>query len=147
MIKELLTKEFIRTQVSCHDWKDALHEGMLILLEKSYVEKSYEEAVLRNFEKHGTYMVIAPGMVLSHARPEDGVNKLGISLINLKEGVPFGHELHDPVYLVITLATTDNTIHLEALKELMGILMDSKKYETLLYSKDKEEILGIIRSA
>ncbi len=144
MIKKILTEDFIRTKVSCSDWKEAIHEGILPLLEKSYVEKSYEEAILRNFEKHGTYMVIAPGMVLSHARPEDGVNKLGMSLINLEEGVPFGHDLHDPVYLIITLATTDNTIHLEALKELMGILMDTEKYETLLHSKDKEEILAVI---
>lgn len=146
MIKELLTEEFIRTQVNCQDWKEAIHEGLRPLLEKSYVEESYEKAILENFKKHGTYMVIAPGMVLSHARPEDGVNKLGISLINLKQGVPFGHELNDPVYLIITLATTDNTVHLETLKELMGILMDSKKYQALLHSEDKEEIIRIIQS-
>lgn len=145
MIEMILTNEFVKTNVECSDWKSAIHEGILPLLEKGYIENRYEGAIKANFEKMGTYMVIAPGVVLSHARPEDGVRKLGMSIINLKEGINFGHETNDPVHLVITLAAADNTSHLELLKELMGILMDEDKLNTLKFEKNKETLLSALK--
>lgn len=145
MIQDLLTSEFIRVQIDCIDWRAAIHEGLAPLIEKKYVEKRYENAIFDSFKKHGTYMVIAPGLVLSHARPENGVNKLGMSLINLKKGVEFGHKTNDPVYLIITLAAEDNVSHLEAIKELMKVLMDEEKLNKLMFLKEKEEIIKIIK--
>lgn len=146
MITDLLSIDFIKTQVNCSNWKEAINEGLLPLIEKGYVEKRYGEAIFNNFKKHGNYMVIAKGLVLSHARPEDGVNKLGMSLINLKEGVKFGHETNDPVYLIITLAAEDSTSHLDAIRELMHILMDEDKLKKLMFLKKGEEILEVINN-
>jgi PTS system ascorbate-specific IIA component len=147
MIQNLLTSDFIRTQVDCADWKAAIHEGLVPLTEKQYVEKRYEEAIFESFRVHGNYMVIAPGLVLSHARPENGVNKLGMSLINLKKGVEFGHKTNDPVYLVITLAAENTTSHLDAMRELMKVLMNGERLNKLMFLKEKEEIIKVIGSS
>lgn len=146
MIEKILTKDFVRTGVSASDWKGAIHEGVKPLLEKGYIEERYEEAILENFKELGPYMVIAPGVVLSHARPENGVVQMGMSIVNLLEGVKFGHETNDPVYLVITLAASDNTSHLELLRELMGILMEDTKLHTLKFEKDLQKVLALFHS-
>ncbi|SFN54791.1 PTS sugar transporter subunit IIA [Proteiniclasticum ruminis] len=146
MIEKILTKDFVRTGVSASDWKEAIHEGVKPLLEKGYIEERYEEAILENFKELGPYMVIAPGVVLSHARPENGVVQMGMSIVNLLEGVKFGHETNDPVYLVITLAASDNTSHLELLRELMGILMEDTKLHTLKFEKDLQKVLALFHS-
>lgn len=146
MIEKILTKDFVRTGVSASDWKEAIHEGVKPLLEKGYIEERYEEAILENFKELGPYMVIAPGVVLSHARPENGVVQMGMSIVNLLEGVKFGHETNDPVYLVITLAASDNTSHLELLRELMGILMEGTKLHTLKFEKDLQKVLALFHS-
>lgn len=143
MIENILTKDFVRTGVTASDWKEAIHEGIKPLLEKGYIEERYEEAILENFKELGPYMVIAPGVVLSHARPENGVVQMGMSIVNLQEGVKFGHETNDPVYLVITLAASDNTSHLELLRELMGILMEDTKLHTLKFEKDLQKVLAL----
>lgn len=146
MIEKILTKDFVRTGVSASDWKEAIHEGVKPLLEKGYIEERYEKAILENFKELGPYMVIAPGVVLSHARPENGVVQMGMSIVNLLEGVKFGHETNDPVYLVITLAASDNTSHLELLRELMGILMEDTKLHTLKFEKDLQKVLALFHS-
>ena len=146
MIEKILTKDFVRTGVSASDWKEAIHEGVKPLLEKGYIEERYEEAILENFKELGPYMVIAPGVVLSHARPENGVVQMGMSIVNLLDGVKFGHETNDPVYLVITLAASDNTSHLELLRELMGILMEDTKLHTLKFEKDLQKVLALFHS-
>lgn len=143
MIQNILTKEVVRTGVAVKDWQEAIHEGMKPLLAGGYVEPRYEEAVFASFQEMGPYMVIAPGVVLSHARPEHGVLKMGMSIVNLEEGVKFHHETNDPVYLVITLAASDNTAHLEVLRELMAILMEESKLETLMFEKDLEKVLAL----
>ena len=79
-----------------------------------------------------------------HARPENGVKKISMSLITLKKPVNFGSGINDPVKLVITLAAIDNESHLNALGELMELLM-SEDLPKVMDAKDKEEIIKIIK--
>lgn len=144
MLKDIIRREFIKVKVDAPDWKCAIHEGVLPLFENGLVSEHYEKAILENFKKHGTYMVIAPGIVLSHARPEDGVIKQAMSVLNLKSPINFGHETNDPVSLVITLAAQDNTSHLNALSELMDILINEESLNILLNSDDEEELARIL---
>lgn len=143
MINKLLNKDFIKCKIDAKTKEEVIHEGLLPMLKKGLVNESYEKAILKNFEEHGNYMAIAPGFLLSHARPEDGVNDFGMSLINLKDGVNIGSE-NDPIKLVVTLAAKDNESHITALQELMQILMDEDDFEKLKTVSNEEEILEII---
>jgi transcriptional antiterminator/mannitol/fructose-specific phosphotransferase system IIA component (Ntr-type) len=145
MLKDLLCRETIKLGVAVADWKEAINEGADVLLEKNSIEKTYVEAIFNNFETLGAYMVVAPGIVLSHARPEDGVNDLSMSLITLKEPVEFGSELNDPVKLIVTLAAKDSTSHLKALSQLMNLFMEGEDLATIMKSSDKNEVLKIIK--
>ncbi|MBU3107931.1 PTS sugar transporter subunit IIA [Clostridium gasigenes] len=145
MLAKIITQEFIKVQVDCKDWKEAIENGVAMLEEKGIVEKSYKEEIFKNFENLGPYMVIAPGIVLSHARPEAGVNKTGMSIMTLKNPIKFGSELNDPVTLVLTLAAKDNTGHVSLLSKLMEMLMNSKDLDMIFNAKSVEDVSNIIK--
>lgn len=145
MLQDLILRETIRLNISATDWQEALEKATGILLERGDIEPSYLQQIYANFEKMGPYMVVAPGIVLAHARPEDGVNQIAMSLVTLAEPIPFGSELNDPVKLIITLAANDNKSHLKALSQLMNLFMNGEDLEQIMAAKDKNDVLQIIK--
>ncbi|SHF03238.1 PTS sugar transporter subunit IIA [Clostridium fallax] len=145
MIGDLVVKEFIKVKENCTYWEDAIKVGAALLEEKDVVEKRYKEAIINNFKELGPYMVIAPGIVLSHARPESGVNETGISLVTLKNPINFGSEQNDPVKLIVTLAAKDNTSHLDLLSNLMEIFMNNEDLNKIFEADSEEEILEVLK--
>lgn len=103
------------------------------------------QAMLKNVEVNGTYIVISPGIAMPHARPEEGALDIGLSIVTLKEPVVFGHPKNDPVKIVVGLCAIDHQSHLKALTELADILMDEKKVERITSAETAEDILEIIR--
>jgi mannitol operon transcriptional antiterminator len=82
------------------------------------------EAMKTSLEVNGPYMVIVPGVAILHARPEDGVRRVCMSLVTLSEGIRFGHKDNDPVDIAIAFAAVDQHQHLQALSDLMRLLAD-----------------------
>lgn len=144
MLKDLLTWNTIKVNTECSDWKEAVKHGTQLLIDNGCVEERYYDAIINSFKELGPYMVVAPGIVLSHARPENGVNKLSMSLVTLKNPVEFGNKLNDPVKLIITLAASDNETHLKALSQLMELFMNSEDMELIFKASNKEEVIEII---
>lgn len=143
---DLIKENCIRVNVSAEDWEDAVTKGGELLVEADIVKPCYVEKMISNIKTLGPYLVIAPGIAMPHARPEDGVNESGISLMTLKNPVRFGHEINDPVSLIVTLAAKDSTSHIETLAELMDLLGDPMKVEKMLNSKNESEIIEIIKN-
>lgn len=146
MLAEYLKEGGVRLNVSCGDWKEAVKAGTDLLLRQGAVENAYLDAIIRHHEEMGPYMVVAPGLMLAHARPEEGVKKMGLSLVTLKEPVVFGSETNDPVKLVITLATTDNQAHLALLEELMELLSNERDMQRIHAASDLQEIAAVLDS-
>lgn len=145
MLSNFFTPDVISLNVECKDWYEAVAAGAELLIKKNYVEPEYVAAIINNHTTLGPYMVIAPGIMLSHARPEDGVNQLALSLITLKTPLPFGNVTNDPVKLVITLAAKDRNSHLKTLSQLTELLMCTKHLEQIMTATDKEIVIKIIR--
>lgn len=144
MLKDLISYENIELNVEVMDWEDAVYKGAKMLLDKDYITKKYIDGILNKVKEIGPYIVIAPGIALPHARPEDGVKKLSMSIMTLKNPIEFGNEDNDPVKLLITLAAIDNETHLKALSQLMGLLNDSDDVKKIINAEDKQEILKIL---
>ena len=72
MLGQYISPSGIMLQEVCRDWEECIDRGARPLLEHGIVLPSYPAAVKRNHREMGAYMVIAPGIMLSHARPEDG---------------------------------------------------------------------------
>jgi PTS system ascorbate-specific IIA component len=111
------------------------------LLEKdNIIDSGYIDKMIEVCKELGPYTVIAPGIAIPHARPEDGAKAFGISFLIIREGINFGSH-NDPVYLVISFATPDKESHLKFLQELAEILQDSENItKSLISLKDQKEV-------
>jgi PTS system ascorbate-specific IIA component len=69
-------------------------------------------------EEHGPYIVLAPGLALAHARPEDGVLRVCLAVVTLAEPVAFGHPDNDPVDVVFAFGSPDAEQHVAMLSAL-----------------------------
>ncbi|EGO86431.1 PTS sugar transporter subunit IIA [Clostridium botulinum C] len=145
MLSEIITTEVIKLNVDCNDWKQAISIGTDILIQKGYVKKEYEEAILNKIKELGPYMVITPHIVVPHARPEDGVNKTSISLVTLKHPISFGNNQNDPVKLIITIASENNRDHIEFLSTIVDLLRNKDDLEKIFHAENKEIIIDILK--
>jgi PTS system ascorbate-specific IIA component len=68
--------------------------------------------------ENGPYIVLAPGIALAHARPEDGAVALALCAVTLASPVAFGHPSNDPVDVVLAFASPDRNAHLGLLAAL-----------------------------
>lgn len=147
MLSEYLTKDLIRLQVQVADWEEAVRAGGMLLLNAGICENRYIDAMVDAVRQLGPYMVLAPGIALAHGRPEDGVLKVGMSIINLKSPVEFGSEANDPVYLVISFGGTDNESHVAMLQELAVFLMEEENQELLKKATNVDDLLAAFENS
>ncbi len=129
--------------VSARDWVEAVKLAGKLLAESGVVEERYVEAMVRVTEELGPYAVLAPGVAMPHARPEDGAREVGLSLVVLREGVNFGSP-NDPVYVVIGFAAKDKTSHLKVLQQLAEFLSEPGVVEELRKVRSEEELKSLL---
>jgi mannitol/fructose-specific phosphotransferase system IIA component (Ntr-type) len=141
MLSEYITRDLIRLQVKVENWEEAVREGGKLLLDAGICEDRYVDAMVDAVRNMGPYMVLAPGIALAHGRPEDGVLKVGMSIINLSTPVDFGNEENDPVYLVISFGGIDKESHIGMLQELAGFLVDEDNQTFLKTATTIDEVL------
>lgn len=146
LLDELITEKTVRLNIEAEDWEDAVRKGGEILVENGFVAPSYVEAMVKNVKEVGPYIVIAPGIAMPHARPEDGVKQVCMSLITLRNPVEFGNKTNDPVRLVISFGAVDPYSHLKALSKLMNLFTNKDYIDTILKTSDVNEILKIIKA-
>lgn len=144
MLKDYLTKNLIQLKVPAADWEAAVRAGGTLLLQAGKCDPAYIEAMVRTIQELGPYMVLAPGLALAHARPEDGVREVGLSLITLAEPVPFGSSANDPVFVVISFCATDNKSHVDLLQSLAIFLSDDDNQALLKTATSIDQILDAL---
>lgn len=109
------------------------------------MEEQYITAMTQVIKEHGPYVVITPGIALVHARPEDGVQEVCMSLLVCREGVSFGNTEKDPVHLIFAFGAVDDNQHLKALSQLMTLLNDEACIHKLRSSSSVAEVLAVLR--
>ncbi|WP_332634348.1 BglG family transcription antiterminator [Halalkalibacter flavus] len=144
VLNELLTKETIQYKSEVTDWKDAIKVASEPLLTNRYITEEYVQAMIANVENLGPYVVIAPEIALPHARPQDGVNKIGMSLLRLGKSVYFSEKEKHRAKLIVVLAAVDNEKHLRALSQLTTMLSDQAVLQNVMSAESVEEILTYI---
>jgi PTS system ascorbate-specific IIA component len=142
MLEKVLTKDVIRLNVAVKDWEEAVRAGGQLLLDAGKCSPEYIDAMVRTVEQMGPYMVLAPGLALAHARPQDGTLAIGLSLITLETPVEFGSKVNDPVELVISFCAVDKEGHVDVLKALAGFLRDEANQRLLREAENVDEILA-----
>lgn len=138
-LHHLLPQTNIALDVECSDWRDAVRKSAQKLLEWGYIEERYIDAMIRNIEENGPYVVVSKGFAVPHEGLEQGSVRVGMYLIRLKEPVPFGAEELDPVEFVCCLSAVDHKTHLKAFFNLVNMLQEGEFKDLLRQCKTPEE--------
>ncbi len=113
-----------RTAGQADTWRDAVELACAPLEAAGAVTGLYARRCIELVEEHGPYVVLAPGIALAHARPEDGVRRLGVAVVTLERPVVFGHADNDPVDVVFAFGSPDPDQHVGLLSSLAHHLLD-----------------------
>ena len=143
-LSELLPAERIKINAKVNTPEEAIHLVGKLMVDSGAVEPRYIDGMLNMSKQLGPYIVIAPGVALPHARPEDGVIKPCLALATLNPPVNFGNINFDPVRLVFAIGAVDAYQHIDALRSFATFLSEAKNLEALLKAQSKNEILSIL---
>ena len=145
-LDQLFNAQTVRAMLSVSDWQDALQTVGRLLVDSGGTLPGYVSAMERVVRELGPYAVLAPGIVLLHARPEDGVLQPCMGMVTLATPVNFGHSQNDPVDIVLALGAVDKKTHIQALQQLAGFLGDPAFLSTLRAAKNTPALLAVIHS-
>jgi len=146
-LKELLRPSLVAVDVEVKDWEEAIRACGKLFIADGATEERFSDAMIRVAHEFGPYIVVAPGIALPHARPEDGVIKASMAVVQLKTPVNFGSKDNDPVWLLVALAAEDHKGHIQGLAELANVLGNSDNVEKLKKCTTPEELLDVFYSA
>lgn len=147
MITTWLPAENIQIVDSVSDWKQAITLSAQPLLAKETITEEYIKAIFNSHQELGPYYVLAPGLAMPHARPEQGAVKNGLSLLHIKQGVSFNAEENDPVYVVIMLCALSGDEHINMITALADIFSDEQRLSALLTASSIESIQSVIKGS
>lgn len=133
-----LTPEKIKIQREPCTWMKAIRITGQCLIERESIEPRYINHIIDQLHYYGPYMFITKNVVLAHAKPEDGVLALDISMSLFSEPVSFS-EFHS-ANVILVMAAEDQEKHLKILKDIMTVFSEKTNIEKLLTLKDPESV-------
>lgn len=144
VLQDLITKKTYQSTSEQLGWREAIYLAAQPLLESGQIQASYQEAMIAKVEEFGPFINLGKGIAIPHARPEDGVNQVGMSMLVLEHPIYLLDDPKQEIRLLICIAAIDNETHLKALSRLTTILRDNEQVKALLASKSFEDIKTII---
>lgn len=141
---DILSKQSIGIDEPAKDWQAAVRLAGKYLLKDGGIEERYIQAMINAVIEIGPYIVIAPGIAIAHARPEDGALKICLSIVRLKKPVNFGAKYNDPVDLIFGLSGNDHNSHIGALRDLAALLQNIDAVTQIRQAKSTDQIYTVI---
>jgi PTS system mannitol-specific IIC component len=113
------------------------------LVKLGYAESEYVDAMFDREKLVSTYLGESIAVPHGTIASKDKVIKTGIVICQYREGVLFGDEAGDIAKLVIGIAAK-NDEHIQVISTITNALDDESAIDTLINSKDVNEILNIL---
>ncbi|MDA3134976.1 PTS sugar transporter subunit IIA [Atlantibacter subterraneus] len=129
------------------DWREALAIAIEPLIRHGAAQAAYLDGVIENTLAWGPYYVVAPGIALPHARPEQGAMHNQIAVTTLQQPVTFGHEECDPVWLLIALTATDANRHIATIQRISQWLGDEAFITALRHADDDSALYQLLKQS
>lgn len=115
MTESVLAEATFSPGVAAASWEDAVRAAGRDLVHARAVGPAYVDEMVQLIDDGGPWCVIAPGIALPHARPSALVRRAAAAIVTLREPVEFGHAHHDPVRVVVAVASTTQAEHIRTL--------------------------------
>ena len=129
---ELLKTEAIAFHVSVKNWLEAVREAGKVLERLKAAEPRYTEAMVQAVCRLGTYAVLAPGILMPHARVEDGAKRVAICYLHLDHAVLFGKGTKaTKIDTLFAFSTTSAEAHVTMLRDLWYLFQQKEAIQRM----------------
>lgn len=145
MLTDWINDSNLKLLTHTDNWRKAVEIALQPMIDNGAVQPQYLNAIYDMHEQIGPYYVLGEGIAMPHARPEEGVNHTALSLLIISEGVNFGSEDNDPVYVIFALAAIDSHSHIEMIASLSQLFCRDGVVEQLRQARDKSAVLNILQ--
>lgn len=141
-MKPILQEDNIILQAAYADRWSAIQACGEILVKQGYVKAAYIEDMMERERLVSVY--VGNNVAIPHgiANSEQHILESGLSVLQIPEGVDFDGE---KAYIMIGIAGRDG-VHMQLLSQIALVCMEQEQVERLRTSKDKNEIMGILKA-
>ncbi len=141
-ILECLTLSKIAVIQDSFMWQDSIYIAGKYLVESGSIEKRYLDVMISQTMYYGPYMFITDRVMLAHAKPEDGVNRMDISMTIFKNPIFFKEGKRAEIIFV--LATVDHERHLKILNDVFKIAENSENIRRIVNASTEIGVFEIL---
>ncbi|QBH98732.1 PTS sugar transporter subunit IIA [Limnobaculum zhutongyuii] len=128
-------------------WEEAVALAATPLIELGYAKIEYIQGIIDNTLEYGPYYLIAPGIALPHARPEQGAIRNGVAFTTLSQPVNFDHDECDLIWLLICVSATDAEQHIKTIQTIASLLDNSALITQIQQARSDDELYRLVDSA
>ena len=141
-MKPILQEDNIILQAAYADRWSAIKACGEILVKQGYVKAAYIEDMMERERLVSVYVGNHVAIPHGIANSEQHILESGLSVLQIPEGVDFDGE---KAYIMIGIAGRDG-VHMQLLSQIALVCMEQEQVERLRTSKDKNEIMGILKA-
>ncbi|MFD1803159.1 PTS sugar transporter subunit IIA [Mixta tenebrionis] len=138
--------KWVQARREAQEWRQALEIATRPLIAFGAAEPVYLQGIIDNTLSWGPYYLLAPGIALPHARPEQGANHNQICVTTLATPVAFGHEECDPVWLLISASATDADAHIRTIQRISELIDSPERVAALRQAQTDEALYRLLRA-
>lgn len=139
MADDVLTKENIVLGASLDSRDEAIRRAGEVLVQNGYVEEKYIDSMFEREKSVSTFMGNAVAIPHGTSDSKQWVDKSGISILTVPEGVEYGDG--EIALLIIGIAGKGNE-HLEILSNISQVVSDEENVAKIVQAESEEELLG-----
>lgn len=122
---------------SC-SWQESIRIAGQRLVDYRSIETKYLNTIISQLQYFGPYMFLTDDVILAHAKPEDGVNCLDLSMAVFQEPVRYSDSRK--AHIVFVLAAEDQEKHLKILQDLLELLSTPDYVNKIIQCESPAEI-------
>ncbi len=141
-LKDILTIDNVIRVNKNIVWKEAIRIASEPLLITKSITSKYVQAMIDLVEEHGAYIVLKNKIAIAHAKPEEGANRLNVSLLINRKKIYFDEKIG--VHFLFVLSSPNPKAHLQILKDISFWTDEEVDLKTLL-NGDINELMNCVR--
>ena len=141
-LKDILTEDNVIRVNKNIVWKEAIRIASEPLLITKSITSKYVQAMIDLVEEHGAYIVLKNKIAIAHAKPEEGANRLNVSLLINRKKIYFDEKIG--VHFLFVLSSPNPKAHLQILKDI-SFWTDEEVDLTTLLNGDINELMNCVR--
>lgn len=143
----MLSEEYVRTNVSASDWRQAVNEVGSILVEKGKCDQEFINQMIETVDKLGPYMILLPDVALFHAPPGSYVHEPCLSFITLKDPVYFSEFENQRIKCAFALGAVDSESHMTSIQQVAMLLQNQRFIELATNNGSLEELMESMKNS